>query len=336
MTAVVPTAPPSPGGAVPRRRPRLVRALGTASLVLSGLFLVAAVALPHLGLRVLAVESGSMAPAIPEGSVVLARHVPVAELEDGQVISFYPPTERPRLTTHRIVAVDRTRGGTIVTTRGDANPGDDPWRAELLDERCWVVVGSLPVLGRAADVLRSPAGLTVVAFVLPVVFLVSTLRLIWRRPDVPTARPRARQRSRGSAGRAATVLSASLVFTVVLGLAGEAYAAFTASASRGHTVASAVLRAPTGLTVRNACVLTLAAVDVAWTSASPGASGHRIERRRSGTVSWTTLATVPATSNHHQDPSVALLTTYEYRISPVRGPWTGTPSTATLRTAGTC
>lgn len=327
MTAVVPEATAAPEGAL-RRRARSGHALGTAALLLSGLLLVAAVAMPHLGLRLLTVESGSMAPAIPEGSVALARLTPVAELETGQVISFYPPTERPRLTTHRIVAVDRTRGGTIVTTRGDANPGDDPWQAELLDRHCWVVVGSLPVLGRVADVLRSPAGLTVVAFVLPAVFLASTLRLIWRGAPAPG-------RHRRGAERASVLLAAGLVSSVVLGAGAEAHAAFTASVSRGHTAYTAVLRAPTGLTVRNACVLTLAAVDLSWTSASPGATGHRVERRRAGTATWSPLATVSGV-NSYRDRSVTFLTSYDYRISPVRGSWIGASSTATLTTAGTC
>ena len=328
MTPVVPEATPAPEQvAVQRRRARAGRFLGTAVLLLSGVLLVAAVALPPLGLRVLAVESGSMAPAIPEGSLVLARHLPVTGLEPGQVISFYPPAEQPRLTTHRIVAVDRTRGGTVVTTRGDANPGEDPWQAELLDQHCWVVVGSLPGLGRVADVLRSPAGLTVVAFVLPAVFLVSTLRLIWRRDPASARRP--------SGERAGVLLAAGLASAVVLSAGAEAQALFSTSVSRGHTAATAVLRAPTGLTVRNACVLTLAAVDLSWTSASPGATGHRVERRRAGTTTWTTLATVSGV-NSHRDSSVAFLTTYDYRISPVRGSWTGASSTATLRTAGTC
>ena len=42
-------------------------------------------------------------------------------------------------------------------------PGPDPWEAQLLGDRVWVVVAAAPWGGRLVDAVRSPIGLTTVA-----------------------------------------------------------------------------------------------------------------------------------------------------------------------------
>jgi signal peptidase len=75
-----------------------------------------------------------MSGAYDRGSIVFARRVPVSSLEVGDVITYTPPAGtgvRSRL-THRIVSVARTRDGErVFQTKGDANPGPDPWRFTL-------------------------------------------------------------------------------------------------------------------------------------------------------------------------------------------------------------
>lgn len=360
MTAVVPgTGVLGGAGTAPSRSSRVRRAMGTAVLLLSLAVLAGTALLPDLGLRLLAVQSGSMAPEMPQGALLLEEQVAVTDLQPGMVLSYYPPTEEQRLVTHRVVSVDRTRGGTIVETRGDANPGKDPWEAELLDQRVWVATASLPVAGQLADVVRSPLALVLATVLLPVVFAVSTLRLIWRRGGdaglrLPVGRHRAGRvggvpcallsavprtdrpvPARPGRRTAGALLAGALALGAVLGSATPAQAAFSTSISRGHTVASAALLAPAVVAAGN-CQLLGSTVQVSWTPVSTGEDRYRIERRVNAGA-WTTLATVPSTTKTYSDAAVTYLTNYTYRVTALRGTWTspiGATPTATL--AATC
>ena len=327
------------GGTVaPRGRVR--RHLGTVVLVLSLLVLGAAVAVPHLSVRLLVVESGSMTPTMPKGSLLLEHQVPATDLRPGMVTTFWTPVADTRLETHRLVRVDRRDGRTFITTRGDANPGNDPWEAELLGDRAWVVTGTVPAVGHVADAVRNPVVLAGLAWLLPLVFLVSTFRLIWRRPTTRTApaartgRHRARRTPRrlGRRGlRALVVLGVSGAVFLALGLSGVAHAAFTATAARGHSASTAVLRPPTVADLQAICSLGGATMQVSWTPVSTGETTYRIDRK-TATTGYTTLATVPASTQTYQDRTVVVLVQYTYRVTAVRGTWTS--AAATTNTTG--
>lgn len=95
-------------------------------LVISGvgIFLLA----PRFGLlnpfEIKIVRSGSMAPAIPTGSVVLIQ--PAQEYNVGEAITFGADTPTSVPTTHRIVSERIENGTTYYTTKGDANKSVDP------------------------------------------------------------------------------------------------------------------------------------------------------------------------------------------------------------------
>ena len=86
------------------------------------LWLLLAVLLPSVGLgwRPVVITSGSMAPLIRPGDVVLSATT--EEVEPGQVITYEDPAREDTLTTHRILSVNED--GTI-RTQGDANPTPD-------------------------------------------------------------------------------------------------------------------------------------------------------------------------------------------------------------------
>jgi signal peptidase I len=71
------------------------------------------------------VLTGSMAPDLPVGSVVLVRKVDPASLRPGDVAT-YQQADGPNLITHRIVAIDKTTTPISFTFRGDRNPVPDP------------------------------------------------------------------------------------------------------------------------------------------------------------------------------------------------------------------
>lgn len=74
------------------------------------------------------VLSSSMSPAISAGDVVVVDGVDPANVEEGDVITFAPPSEHQldaNLVTHRVVDVVRRDGDRFFETKGDANEEAD-------------------------------------------------------------------------------------------------------------------------------------------------------------------------------------------------------------------
>lgn len=114
------------------------------------------------GVRLLTVQSGSMAPVIPTGSLVITRRNPeiVAPIHQprflvGDVITF--SLDNGALVSHRIVDIQKRDGGYLYQTKGDANQAAD---SELVDESDIVgqLVYSIPYLGKIQLFARQPAG----------------------------------------------------------------------------------------------------------------------------------------------------------------------------------
>jgi signal peptidase len=113
---------------------------------------LAALAVPLVGSlsgrwRLLPILSGSMAPRIPTGSLVLATPEPASEVRVGDVIIFRAPVGGHRLIAHRVVAVLEHGPRPVVQTKGDANSARDPWRARTDGGRIWTVRREVPLLG---------------------------------------------------------------------------------------------------------------------------------------------------------------------------------------------
>lgn len=137
--------------------------LGTVvTFVTFGLVLWVAIAGLVLGLRPVVVTSGSMAPTIRAGDVVLYEPTAGdASLAPGTVVTFRDPTRGNRLVTHRVV---RNEPDGLVT-RGDANPSDDgaPVPPSHLVGRGRLLV---PYLGLPVVWLRDGAWLAAAAWLL--------------------------------------------------------------------------------------------------------------------------------------------------------------------------
>lgn len=86
--------------------------------------LVVLIVLPRaVGGAALTVLTGSMAPTIPVGSVVVVQPVDPQTLTVGDVITYAVGADAN--STHRITAVHRTADSLSFTTKGDANPAED-------------------------------------------------------------------------------------------------------------------------------------------------------------------------------------------------------------------
>lgn len=220
--------------------------------VLGALSLVAAVLVATLGLVPLIFTSGSMSPEIPAGSLGVARSVPAADLAVDDVVSV-DSAEGVRV-THRVVAIEETADGALLTLQGDANgaPDADPYPVTEADR----LLFSVPGVGHALAALANPlaifgGGVLAAAVVLGIV--VSSRSSRGRRragtPDRTGGSGGAGRRSR--AGRvAASALVAALPAVLALQPAAPTAAAFTdtgATVTTSGFVSHLVLQ-PTGVT----------------------------------------------------------------------------------------
>ena len=199
MTAVLPVRRPgaahqlSPGEAdtTPaagrwngRARHIVARAYPWFARVVAGvaatLFLLLAIG-PHvLGYRTMTMLTGSMAPQIDPGDVVVSTPVATRDLHTGMVISYHIPIDDHRIVTHRIVSVDHGIDGTVtVQTKGDANQTVDPWKATLSGDTVFQVRAVVPKLGYAIEALRTPAVRTVLVYATPALLAGWLLLGIW-------------------------------------------------------------------------------------------------------------------------------------------------------------
>ena len=106
--------------------PTLVSAIGAAVLSTTTALAGVLVLLTVAGAHTFPVASDSMEPVFVRGDLVVTK--PVAGLQIDDVVTF---RKYGQLVTHRIVAAGRAPG--TFETRGDANPGNDPWTITIAD-----------------------------------------------------------------------------------------------------------------------------------------------------------------------------------------------------------
>ncbi|NDI46895.1 signal peptidase I [Goekera deserti] len=183
-TLLPPADAPSPA-APGHRRMRVVRRvvaglLGLVLLGVTGLALGIALYPRVTGGSALTVLSGSMAPGIPVGALVLTRAVDPSTVVVGDVVTYQRATGV--LVTHRVVAVDGTGATLSFTTRGDANADADADPVPAGDVR-GVLWSAVPGLGRFAVLAHSPTGAGVLVLLACAVLAVSPGRQLPRPAD---------------------------------------------------------------------------------------------------------------------------------------------------------
>ena len=151
----------------------LVAGAVSAALLGAVAALIAAFALLNVaGAPYFAVASNSMLPVMQRGDLVVTS--PQGELNIGDAVTF---SMHGRLVTHRIVAPGRAPH--TYETRGDANPGNDPWTISSSD-----VVGKVQsVITRAGWPLLF-LGTVSGRFVTSAAIVVAIAILMWAWPRV--------------------------------------------------------------------------------------------------------------------------------------------------------
>ena len=125
-----------------------------------------------LGYQIYSVLTSSMTPALPVGCAVYVKECDPAALAPGDIVTYSKSTGSDWTETHRVVSNDVA--GELLTTKGDANAGEDTYPVRY-SQVLGVVSFSVPCLGAAAMELQSPGGIAVCIVVFALAFLLWAL-----------------------------------------------------------------------------------------------------------------------------------------------------------------
>ncbi len=101
-----------------------------------------------------AIETGSMRPGLPPGTLAVVRPTPVEQIAGGSVVTYQLRSGDPTVVTHRVASVGiDTQGKYRFRTQGDANDATDPEpvRPVQLKGVLWYKV---PYLGYANEYIQ--------------------------------------------------------------------------------------------------------------------------------------------------------------------------------------
>lgn len=131
-----------------------------------------------MGMKSMAVLSGSMEPNIPVGSIVYVDDVEPSTLQAGDVITY--SISGSTMVTHRVVEVDVENQNII--TKGDANEVEDGAPVAFSQ-----VVGKMklhvPLLGYISIYIRTPLGIAAACGVLIIVVLLTFLPEVFKKEE---------------------------------------------------------------------------------------------------------------------------------------------------------
>ena len=145
--------------------------------IVAGLVVALLWSVPFGG-RALSVLSGSMAPAIETGDVVVTRAVSPVDVRLGDVITFRDPANGDRLITHRVKQIRIGGNEARFVTKGDANNTSERWSIPA-DGTVGLVTYRLPRLGYLLVWLGHPFA-KLLLLVVPVLLLGAyELRRLW-------------------------------------------------------------------------------------------------------------------------------------------------------------
>jgi signal peptidase len=197
-SAAGPARDTAPNGSFLRALARVVGRAFMAVLLATAVavFLFLAVGPRFLGYQTSTMLTGSMAPLINPGDVVVTVDTPASELNIGDVITYHIPVDDHRVETHRIIDITRSADGTTtVRTKGDANNGADPWAATLIGSHADRHAFTVPYLGHAIRALREPMVLNTLMYGAPAAAVLMLLTAIWRKAPAAAAPATEEQRA---------------------------------------------------------------------------------------------------------------------------------------------
>lgn len=155
----------------------IYRTLNIAGIALASLLVLASFSVyisPHFGWRVDGLRSGSMAPQLNTGDMVVTRPVLPEAVKVGDIIIFHSVDKRDYLLSHRVISIERNSPLSF-RTKGDANETADPFVVPAGN-----LVGELafhaPLLGYGVLFLQTKSGLMASLVIPGVIILAACLK----------------------------------------------------------------------------------------------------------------------------------------------------------------
>lgn len=142
-----------------RERTAKIKILISSVAICVLVFIMMIVFIPKiLGYQTFYIQTGSMSPEIPQGSMVLEKKTEFEEISVGDVVTFTNDNGTEYF-THRIVEIDTANE--MFVTKGDANKENDPNETSY-----YFAVGrvdfSIPLIGYIMEFLHSTVGKIVI------------------------------------------------------------------------------------------------------------------------------------------------------------------------------
>jgi signal peptidase len=104
------------------------------------------------GFKAGVIETGSMKPLFPIGTMVIIKEVSQDNLRENDIITF---NDDKMLVTHRIIEIQQQNGKTSYLTKGDANNKEDtkPVNYEEIEGK---IIFHMSEIGKAIETAKSP------------------------------------------------------------------------------------------------------------------------------------------------------------------------------------
>ena len=153
--------------------------VSTFLLLIAAMALVAVAVAGANGMRIRVEQTGSMAPALQPGDLVIVRQTPVEAVRVGDVIGVR--SELGQVIVHRVKRIAGAPGALRVTTQGDANPTGEQWTIRT-GSQVALVRGSVPQIGTVVDAVKGPFAAFAV-LIAGLLLALAQLRTIWGRPS---------------------------------------------------------------------------------------------------------------------------------------------------------
>ncbi len=173
----------APPVAAPTAAARTTGAATVGRILSTGLLLVAAMALVAVlvaganGLRIRVEQTGSMAPMIHPGDLVLVKQTSIDTIRVGEVIGVRAASGA--VIVHRVKRIAGAGAALRVTTQGDANPTSEDWTLRRGSDVA-LVRGTVAGAGTIVDALKGPL-VALIVLVAALILAVGQLRQIWSR-----------------------------------------------------------------------------------------------------------------------------------------------------------
>lgn len=115
---------------------------------------------------IMVVPSRSMVPTLNVGDIVIVRGVDPRTITVGTIIIFQSPYGSIDI-IHRVVAIVKVGDTLYFQTKGDNNPGPDPWSPGVPEQNVkGVLAGKIPYIGYVTLSLQGPLGIILIAFLI--------------------------------------------------------------------------------------------------------------------------------------------------------------------------